>query len=179
MGRKDAFRGQSLTNSVHNLDAQHYRRGAAERRRTTVNRYKGKPMSAGPVPMPIPESREYWEGALRGELRIPECGSCGRVFFYPRAYCPFCSSADIGWKTASGKATLASYVINRRPAPNFESDAPQVIALVTLEEGIQLMTNIVDVEPTSEALPLGLELEVQFAQRGDQALPVFAPKKGK
>ena len=136
-------------------------------------------MSAGPVPQPIPETQEFWDGALRGELRIPRCTSCDRLFFYPRAYCPFCSSDAIAWETASGDATLTSYVINYRPMPIFESDAPQISALVTLAEGVRMMTNIHDVEATPEALTLGMPLSVRFEPRGDQALPVFVPKEVK
>jgi len=135
-------------------------------------------MSAGPVPKPTPETKEFWDGALRGELRIPRCGNCHRAFFYPRAYCPFCSSKDIGWETASGRARLSSYAINQRPYPMFESDQPQIVALVTLDEGVRMMTNIREVEPVPEALPLGMELEVRFEPRGELALPVFVPAKG-
>ena len=76
----------------------------------------------------------------------------------------------------SGRATLVSYVVNHRPIP--ASDTPVVIALVQLEEGPQLMSNIVGVEPEPENLPLRMPLRVTFEQRGDHAIPMFTPAEG-
>jgi uncharacterized protein len=132
-------------------------------------------VSSPPTPIPTPETLPFWEGAAAHELRIPRCADCGRAHFYPRRYCPFCSSAAIEWEKASGDATLASYVINQRPAPMFDRETPQIIALVELPEGVRMMTNIVEVAPDPAALPLGMPLRVTFAQRGDQWLPLFAP----
>lgn len=136
-------------------------------------------VSEGPVPIPTPETLPYWEGALAGELRIQHCNACSRFYFYPRPFCKYCNSDDVEWKTVSGHGTLASYVINHRPLPFFQTDQPQVVALVELDEGVRLMTNIVDVEPTLEKLPLGMSVQVKFEPRGDWALPVFAPDGGK
>jgi uncharacterized OB-fold protein len=76
----------------------------------------------------------------------------------------------------SGRARLVSYVINHRPPPGLEGVSP-VIALVELDEGPVLMTNIVNVEPDPECLPLDLRLQVTFAERGDLMLPVFEPQE--
>jgi uncharacterized OB-fold protein len=76
---------------------------------------------------------------------------------------------------ASGRATLHTYVINHRPAPGFESEAPYAIAVVQLEEGPRMMTNIVGVANTPENLVLDMDLMVQFQSRGDEMVPVFAP----
>jgi uncharacterized OB-fold protein len=72
------------------------------------------------VPIPTPETQPYWDGAAAGELRIQRCRDCGKPYFYPRPICPSCGSGDVEWFTASGRATLYSYVINHRPAPGFE-----------------------------------------------------------
>ena len=130
----------------------------------------------GPTPLPTPDTAPYWEGAAAGELRIQQCDGCTRFYFYPRPFCPNCGSAEVVWRTVSGRATLVSYVINHRPIP--PSDKPVVIALVRLEEGPQLMSNIVGVEPEPENLPLDLPLQVTFEQRGDHAVPVFSPAEG-
>lgn len=134
-------------------------------------------MSSLPVPAPTPVTLPFWEATSRQELRIPRCSDCGKAHFYPRTYCPFCSSDAIEWELASGDATLSSYVINYRPAPMFDKDTPQVIALVTLDEGVRMMTNIVGVSPEPESLPLGMRLRVQFEQRGDQWLPMFTKQE--
>ncbi|EPR12435.1 DNA-binding protein [Sphingobium indicum IP26] len=132
-------------------------------------------MSIGPIPEPTPETAPFWQGAAEGELRIQRCVRCGSFYFYPRPFCPKCNSDEVEWKPVSGRARLASYIINYRPSPEFESKDPQIIALVTLEEGPRLCTNIVGVEPEPDNLPLGMELQVAFEPRGDQFLPVFKP----
>jgi hypothetical protein len=84
---------------------------------------------------------------------------------------------------ASGRAKLHTYLINHRPAPGFEDDAPYAIAVVELEEGPRMMTNIVGVSNTPENLELDMPLEVRFEPRGDrrdqerggQMVPVFTP----
>ena len=127
------------------------------------------------VPVPTPETQPYWDGAAAGELRIQRCLDCGEAYFYPRPLCPSCGSGNVEWFTASGRATLYSYVINHRPAPGFEADAPYAIAVVQLAEGPRMMTNLVGVAPTPEALQLDMELRVAFEQRGEVTLPVFTP----
>ena len=133
---------------------------------------KAKPKAA---PVPTPETQPYWDAAAAGELRIQRCADCGIAYFYPRPICPSCGSGNVEWFTASGRATLYSYVINHRPAPGFEADAPYAIAVVQLAEGPRMMTNLVGVAPTPEALELDMELRVAFEQRGELSLPVFTP----
>jgi len=128
-----------------------------------------------PVPKPTPETQPYWEGALADELRIQRCTPCEEFYFYPRPFCPRCMSADVQWVTVSGRARLHSYVINHRAAPGFEAEAPYVIAIVELEEGPRMMANLVGVESRPEMLPLDMDLEVAFAQRGHMRIPVFRP----
>jgi len=125
------------------------------------------------APHPTPDTQPFWDGARAGELRLQRCLSCARPYFYPRPACPHCGSGDVEWFTASGRATLASYVISERAAPGFT--APYVIAVVELAEGPRMMTNIVGVEPRPELLPLDLPLEVRFEDRGEVTVPVFAP----
>jgi len=127
------------------------------------------------VPVPTPETQPYWDGAAAGELRIQRCVDCGTPYFYPRPICPSCGSGSVEWFTASGQATLYSYVINHRPAPGFEDDAPYAIAVVQLAEGPRMMTSLVGVPATPEALVLDMPLRVTFEQRGDVSLPVFTP----
>lgn len=136
------------------------------------------PAAAKAAPRPTPETAPYWEAANRRELRIQYCNPCGSHYFYPRAACPRCGSTDVTWVAVSGRARLHTYVINHRAAPGFEEDAPYAIAVVELEEGPRMMTNIVGVPNTPEDLQLDMELEVRFEQRGkdgEQLVPVFAP----
>jgi len=127
-----------------------------------------------PKPVPTPETRHYWDGARAGELRLQRCRACTRAYFPPRPFCPRCASGDTEVFSASGRATLYSYVIHERPAPGF--DPPYAIAVVALEEGPRMMTNLVDVAQTPEALVLDMPLEVRFQKLDDEiSLPVFTP----
>jgi uncharacterized OB-fold protein len=128
-------------------------------------------------PVPTPETRHYWDGALAGELRLHRCEACNLAYFPPRPFCPACASRDVRVFIASGKATLYSFAIHHRPVPGFTP--PYAIAVVQLEEGPRLMSNIVDVEQTPEALTLDMALEVTFLRLDDDiALPVFRPAQG-
>ena len=138
----------------------------------------GRPAPGKPVPVPTPETRPYWDGCAAGELRVQRCVDCGEPYFYPRDICPACGSGRVEWFTASGQATLYSYVINHRPAAGFEDDVPYAIAVVELAEGPRMMTSIRGVPATPEALVLDMPLRVAFEQRGDVWLPVFTPGQG-
>lgn len=77
----------------------------------------------------------------------------------------------------SGRATLHTYVINHRPAPGFEADAPYAIAVVALDEGPRMMSNIVGIENTPENLVLDMALQVTFETRGEMTVPLFEPAR--
>lgn len=127
------------------------------------------------LPQPTPETAHFWEGAKAGELRIQRCSSCETAYFPPRPFCPSCGSRDVRVEKASGKATLYSYVINHRPRPDF-GEEPHSIAVVQLEEGPRMMTNIVGCPQTPDALELDMPLEVTFEDKSDEiALPKFKP----
>ena len=126
------------------------------------------------IPKPTPETEHFWEGTRDGELRLQRCDDCASVYFPPRPFCPQCSSRDVSVFVASGRGVLDSYVINERPHPAF--DGPYSIALVRLEEGPRLMSNIICCEQTPEALQLDMPLEVAFeAISEDISLPLFKP----
>jgi len=132
-------------------------------------------MADKPIPKPTPETQPYWDGTRAGELRVQRCHACGEHYFYPRPFCPRCGSAEVEWVAVCGRARLHSYVISHRAAPGFEGDAPYAIAVVELEEGPRMMTNIVGLPATPEALELDMPLQVRFEPRGDVSLPVFGP----
>jgi hypothetical protein len=127
-----------------------------------------------PVPVPTPETQHFWAGTARGQLLLQRCRGCATTYFPPQPFCPGCLGDDVEVVAASGRGSLHSYVINHRAAPGFES--PYVIAVVELDEGPRLLSNLVDVAPEPEALPLDLPLEVVFEPVGDVALPQFRPR---
>jgi uncharacterized protein len=113
------------------------------------------------------ESKPYWEGAAGGQLLIRLCNACGKAHHYPRAICPHCFSEDTGFIVASGNAVIYSYSITRQAKP------PYVIAYVTLDEGVSMLTNIVDCDV--EGVRIGQKVKVKFLEAEDgYALPVFA-----
>jgi uncharacterized protein len=128
-----------------------------------------------PLPVPTPETQRYWDGAAAGELWIQRCVTTGKHFFYPRLYSPFVTGGAAEWVKASGRATLYSYNIVHRAAPGFEDRSPYALAVVELEEGPRLMTNIVGIENTPGNLVLDMPLRVTFEQVGGVSLPVFEP----
>ncbi len=128
------------------------------------------------LPDPTPETAPYWEGAKAHQLRIQYCTQCQKHFFYPRIFCPTCLSDAVEWRAVSGKGVLVTYVLSARPAPGFENELPYAVAIVRLDEGPHLMTNIVGVELTPEKLPAGMAVEVMFEDVDDRiTLPKFQP----
>ena len=101
-----------------------------------------------PLPQPNEASRLFWEGTRAHKLRLQRCRDCGKYIFYPRVICPFCLSEHLDWVTASGKGRVYSYTVVRRAMhPAFQEDVPYVLAIVELDEGPRLTTNIVGVTP--------------------------------
>lgn len=139
----------------------------------TLSAERAAMLGNGPVPQPTSDTRPFWEATARGELQMPHCSSCERYFFYPRALCRYCQSDEVSWKPVSGRGTLASYVINHLPASEFETREPQVIAIVELEEGVNLLSQLLVDDPDPAQLSLGMPLSVVFAPRGEIVLPFF------
>jgi uncharacterized OB-fold protein len=137
-------------------------------------------MPGRPLPAPTPETRHFWDGTLEGELRLQRCDACAHTYFPPRPFCPACSSRDVTVFAASGRGTLHSYVINHRAAPSSAFEVPYAIAIVALDEGPRMLTNLVDVDQTPEALILDMPVEVTFERLSDDiALPLFRPAESK
>lgn len=107
---------------------------------------------------------------------MQRCAPCDELYFPPRPQCPRCLSGQVSWEALSGCGTLHTYLINHRAAPGFEP--PYAIAVVQLDEGPRMMSNIIGIDQTPDALVLDMPLEVTFEQRGDVMLPLFTPRSG-
>ncbi len=112
-----------------------------------------------PLPKPTPISRPFWEAARRHELMLQRCAACATFVHYPRPRCPQCFSDRLEWRHASGRGTVYSYTIVRRASSRAFADAPYVLAIVELEEGPHMTTNIVG---PSEQVGIGTPVEVYF-----------------
>ena len=120
--------------------------------------------------------RPFWEASARGEFRIQVCERCGARIFYARPACTECGARELRWQASSGRGTVYSYTIARRPThPAFAARVPYVIAIVELEEGPRVTTNITGCDP--ETVAIGMPVEVAFEEAVDGiAIPVFQPR---
>ena len=131
-------------------------------------------VSRAPLPKPTPESRPFFDALKERRLLIQRCGDCGHAYYYPRPFCPSCLSPNVEWEEASGRGRLYSFVINHRAAPGFV--APYIIAVVELDEGPRMMTNLVGVEPDPELVHCEMPVEIVFEDVDeDFTLPRFRP----
>lgn len=114
-----------------------------------------------PVPMPpiIWDNMGYWEGINRHELVFQRCKECGTWRHPPRPVCPKCRSFEKEWAPSTGKGTVYSCVTYQEsPHPGFK--APYSVVLVEMEEGVRLVSNMVDIKP--EEISIGMPVEVVF-----------------
>jgi len=130
---------------------------------------------AKPLPWPSPETRPFWDACKRHTLSLPYCVTCKAFFFYPRQFCPRCFSWDIDWRDCSGRGVIYTFAIQYRPqAPGFTP--PYVTAIVQLDEGPRMLTNIVGVEPSPETIRCDMRVEVTWEDVNDEiTLPLFKP----
>jgi hypothetical protein len=131
-----------------------------------------------PLPQPItPEARPYWDGLKQGKLMLPRCGACGHAFFYPRVVCPECQSRTITWIQATGRGRLHSFGIAHQSFNKaFKVAPPYVLAMVELEEGPRLLSNLIDVKADPAAVKCDMPVEVVFHKLSDEVtIPLFRP----
>jgi uncharacterized OB-fold protein len=136
-------------------------------------------MSEYKKPLPVIQewSRPFWKGAKEHKYLIQHCKDCGKNIFYPRKYCPDCWSSNLEWIESGGKGKIYTYTVTLAGAEEkFAADYPYVLALVDMEEGIRVMTNIVDCKP--EEVKIGMDVEVVFRDVTDEiSMPMFRPVK--
>lgn len=121
------------------------------------------------------ESAEFWAGMREGRLLLRRCGDCGALHYYPRPFCPECWSENVSWQPACGKATLYTHsTVFVNDLPPFNEQVPYVAAVVDLEEGPRMMTQIIDC--AVEDLEIGMPLEMTFREVTDEvSIAVFRP----
>jgi uncharacterized OB-fold protein len=129
-----------------------------------------------PVPETQPWSERFWRGTREGQLLIQVCKDCEARIFYPRKFCPECWSGNLDWIRASGKARIFTFsTAYAMVEPKFADELPYTIAYVDLEEGVRMMTRIVECRP--EDVRFGMEVEVVFQERDGFFLPYFRPAR--
>jgi uncharacterized protein len=128
-----------------------------------------------PSPPVTPDTKPYWDAANRRELWYQVCAACGHVQFYPRGHCMKCRSVALTWQRSDGKGVVHTFsIVYRPPNDSFRSLLPYVIALVDMQEGFRLMTNMVNVSP--EAMTIGMPVRIVFEEtESGQMIPQAAP----
>lgn len=120
-------------------------------------------------PVAYPDTERFWQAAAEGVLLLKRCAECDALHYFPRSICPFCGGDRTEWLQASGRGTVYSVSVTRR-GPG----TPYAIAYVTLEEGVTLMTNIVDCD--LDAIRIGDAVEVVFKPTdGGPPVAMFRP----
>ncbi|HEV8472472.1 MAG TPA: Zn-ribbon domain-containing OB-fold protein [Methylomirabilota bacterium] len=131
-----------------------------------------------PLPQPItPEARPYWDGLKQGRLMLPKCGACGQTFFYPRVVCPECQSRNITWIQSTGRGRLHSFGIAHQSFNKaFKVAPPYVLAMIELEEGPRMLSNLIDVKADPAVVKCDMPVEVVFHKLSDDVtIPLFRP----
>lgn len=131
-------------------------------------------------PMPVIDhlSAPYWEGCRAHRLRLQRCVDCGKHRFPSGPVCPSCQSARAEWIEARGTGRVYSWIVVRHPIPAeiYAEEVPYVVALVELDEGPRMPTNIVGCDP--DAVTAGMPVEVTFRDVDERiSLPVFHPAR--
>jgi uncharacterized OB-fold protein len=127
------------------------------------------------LPEPTALSAPFWSAAARGELILQQCTVCGNLQWTPQRACRTCLSLDLGWTKVSGQGVLYSYSVVTRPqSPAFT--APYIVAIVQLDEGPRMLTDLVGVDPA--AVSIGMAVQVSFETVGNIGLYHFTPVQG-
>lgn len=120
------------------------------------------------LPQPTPDTQPFWDGIKRHELLLPKCIVCTELHYYPRPFCPKCFSWDLEWVRCSGNGKVYSYVINHRPAPGFQDETPYIIAVIELEEGPRILSNLTGIAPDPDQVQVDMPVEITYEDVNDQ-----------
>jgi len=131
-----------------------------------------------PLPHPLaPEAKPYWEGMKQHKLMLPVCQDCKQAHFYPRVFCPHCHSRNLKWTEASGKGKLYAFeILHRSFNPKVKTPLPYVLAMIELQEGPRMLSNLINVKPDPNMIRCDMPVEVVFSKVNDDfTLPFFQP----
>lgn len=135
-------------------------------------------MSYGkPLPVVDPETRPFWEACREGRLMLQRCARCGHTRFPPTSFCPKCRSAEHEWVESRGRGRVFSWIVVRHPVPRevYAMEVPYVVALIELDEGVRMASNIVGIAP--ESVTAGMPVRVVFRRATPEiTLPLFEPE---
>ena len=127
-----------------------------------------------PEPTPSRWSQPYWDGLRRGELLFQRCADCGGITFNPAPACAHCLSDRLEWEASAGTGAIYSWTVVWRPqTPAFR--VPYATAIVDVDEGFQMLANVIGCEP--DDVRVGLRVRVEFHPVSERTtLPYFRPE---
>ncbi len=135
-----------------------------------------KPTSpAKPLPVVNTWAQPFWDATRQERLIIQKCSACSQPVFYPRIACPHCSADSLEWIEVSGIGTVYSFTVVEANAPSaFIDDMPYVVAVIRLQEGVQMLSNVIGCDP--HQVVCDMPVEVIFEKLNDEfTLPKFKP----
>jgi uncharacterized OB-fold protein len=124
-------------------------------------------------PVVTPETRGFWDGIAEGELRVARCASCGTCTLREQS-CLTCGASERAWVAATGRGSVKTFVIFHRGYQTYwATQVPYNVAVITLEDGPELLTNVVGVAP--EDIVVGAPVRIEIIDRGSHRAPVAVP----
>jgi uncharacterized OB-fold protein len=135
-------------------------------------------LSARALPAPDNAALHYWQSAADGKLVLQRCVDCGAFQFYPRALCATCAG-ETEWVDASGRGTLYTFtIIRQNRSEAFVRLSPYAVGIVELEEGVRMMSNIVECDLDRLEVGMALEAILLLKAADDVGLPFWRPASG-
>lgn len=133
-------------------------------------------MSVRLIPPNTELSQPYWDAARQNRLVVQQCGDCSHMLFPPGANCPKCGSRKLTWTQVSGKGVVYTYTIAHRPPhPVLAEQCPLAIAVVELDEGPRMMSNVMGCDPGTIRIGMAVQVAFEPIDDSDVLLPVFRP----
>jgi uncharacterized OB-fold protein len=128
-----------------------------------------------PIPVPSAEAQPYWDGLRDRKLLMPRCDACGNYWFPPSLLCPHCNATNWTWTSTSGRGRIFSYVVYHRIYhPGFADEVPYAVAVIELDEGPRMVSNVIGIAP--DKLACDLRVQVVYQPITDTiTLPKFKP----
>lgn len=129
-----------------------------------------------PLPVPDPDSQPFWQGCKQHKLLLRRCLECRRFRFPPGPVCPHCRSRQSEWSEASGLGQVFSWIVVHHPVPKevYAAEVPYVVALIELEEGVRMASNVIACPPAE--IVAGMPVRVSFEDVTEAiSLPKFRP----
>jgi len=114
-----------------------------------------------PLPVPTHISKPFWDGLREHKVRIQYSPSSDQWVFYPRVLAPRTLADDLEWREISGNGKVYTYSVAYRPtAPPWADSLPQLLAVVELDEGPRMTTELMNIEP--EQIKVGMRVKPVF-----------------